>query len=102
LIHRPYFIGQLAPIHRQDHNVIIINVPTTPSFRKIAHNFLRRFKNRFGPNPDQMLVQIAPTMLVNKSLKRSFPTSLVNGWNNYNGVVMNAVNVLSATFVAFI
>jgi hypothetical protein len=33
------------------------------------------------------LIQITPTMLVNKSFERSFPTSLVNGWNNCNGVV---------------
>jgi hypothetical protein len=33
---------------------------------------------------------------------RSFPTSLINGQNNYNGVVVNAVNVVSATVTAFI
>jgi hypothetical protein len=52
--------------------------------------------------PYQVLVRITPTMLVNKSLERSLPTSLVDWRNSYNGVVVNAVNVTSATVTAFI
>jgi hypothetical protein len=31
------------------------NVLTTPRLCNVAHNFLRRLKNRFGSTPDQVL-----------------------------------------------
>ena len=59
-------------------------------------------EDRSEPNSDQVLVQITSTMLVNKSFGRSFPTSLINGRNDYNGVVVNAVNVVCAATTRFI
>ena len=59
-------------------------------------------EDRSEPNSDQVLVQITSTMLVNKSIERSFPTSLVDRRNNYNGAVVNVVNVVPATVTAFI
>src|SRR3974377_1158089 len=55
--------------------------------RRVAHDFLQRFKkpiwpkSRSGTCPNNANY----ARLVNKSPERSFPTSLVNGRNNYNG-----------------
>jgi hypothetical protein len=89
-----------GPIQQQYHNVIVVNMPTITRLCNVAHDFLRRFKNRFIPNLYQALVQITLTVLVNKFPERSFPTSLVNGRNDYNGVVVNAINAVSATVTA--